>query len=599
MPINTKYDIKIEVITPISIGSGAESDYVKGADYVEKGGRVYLLNLHKMVDAGIDIGKLTAFFEHQDENGVLQILTNKLGDVSDKVYDATVSSDNPIKAMVKNELTDCPIIPGSSLKGALRSHIFKFLGGDKNSKDKELFGDMNKGENFMRFIKLSDFEFDDSVLVNTKIFNLKMNENGNWQGGWKHGAYQTNSSFKPTGFNTIYESLKPQSVSYGCIMLSEMMFDRVLSTKGNLNQRELLSLNNLFHIINGQTKEYLLKERQFFETYNQAEGVVDIIDSIDHLLSIIPDNDNACLLKMAAGSGFNAITGDWQFEDYTGGNLNRKKKDNPFAADAKPKSRKIAISGKRKELMGFVMLSLSGSEDAKQYYEHWKSNVASAKELYLEKAEIVNARKREIEEAKEKRERYNLLIASAEDALTSGEYIEAEKLLNQANELFNEGRHIQMLQEVERLKEKHAETLALELKIQADTEFELKHYQIALTLYEKMQNLCQTISVYEKIEICKNHIISTSETIDQFIDRLNIASLKAFAGKCKKRYESGNTFALSDAPLLINKIKSALPSLNKKDRGLWTDRNKWRNEKLFEYLGEEVANAILDEIVKS
>ena len=111
-------------------------------------------------------------------------------------------------------MNDKPVLVGSSLKGAIRSVLFKKL--DAKSKDgKEVFGSSLVGDEFMRFVKVADAEFQDTTLLNTKIFNLQ--KKAGWIGGWKHGQQETGSDFRPTGFNTIYECLIPGSVSYSSI----------------------------------------------------------------------------------------------------------------------------------------------------------------------------------------------------------------------------------------------------------------------------------------------------------------------------------------------------------------------------------------------
>ena len=64
---------------------------------------------------------------------------------------------------------------------------------------------------------------------------------------------------------------------------------------------------------------------------------------------------NQCILKMSAGAGFHAITGDWQFDDYTdAAQLDRKR------GGELPKSRKIAVSGtKACAPMGFIKLTFN------------------------------------------------------------------------------------------------------------------------------------------------------------------------------------------------------------------------------------------------
>ena len=312
--INKKYDLKIEVLTPLSIGAGAGKDWVRGVDFVVNKRKIYKLNLKKIVKEGVNIDRLTSLFASKNEKGIINLITEpKLEKVSDFVMPLPADSPNDIKAFVKNQLTGKPILAGSSLKGAIRSILFDYLR-DSELDAKQVFGSSVKGDEFMRFIKISDAEFDGTSLVNTKIFNLQRKRD--WVGGWKHGGRETGDTFKSNGFNTIYECLKPSQSGFASIMLSLSQFDKIGNHSYNEEKRGILS-NDLFKVINNHTKEYLEKEKAFFENYS-ADKTDLIIESIDKLLNLIPSDDNSyCILKMSAGSGFHSITGDWQFEDYS------------------------------------------------------------------------------------------------------------------------------------------------------------------------------------------------------------------------------------------------------------------------------------------
>ena len=198
--INKKYNLEIEVLTPLSIGAGAEKDWVRGVDFIVDNGILYKLNLKKMVEHGIRIDDLTSYFASKDEAGLKSKLAGNLELVSDCMMPLPANSDNDVKTFVKNQLSGRPVLAGSSLKGAVRSVLFQYLGG-KTKDGKEVFGSTKDGDEFMRFVKLSDAEFDHTVLVNTKIFNL-VGSGSRWTGGWKHGANESNSRFNPVGFNT-------------------------------------------------------------------------------------------------------------------------------------------------------------------------------------------------------------------------------------------------------------------------------------------------------------------------------------------------------------------------------------------------------------
>jgi hypothetical protein len=418
--INKKYNLEIEVLTPLSIGAGQEKDWVRGVDFVVDKGRLYKLNLKKMIANGVDINDLTGYFASKNELGLKSKLAGKLDEVSDSSMPFPAETDNDVKAFVKNQLGGNPVLTGSSLKGALRSVLFQYLDG-KSKDGKEVFGSSKDGDEFMRFFKISDAEFVQTELVNTKIFNLRGNGNS-WQGGWKFSGNRTDANFQSAGFNTLYESLMPMQKGYASLMMSDTLFDLYESKqKAHIKspqKRPILhsGISSLFEIINKHTKDYLLKEKAFFEKYH-AERSDEIVDSIDALLNQIPSEGSYCILKMSAGSGFHSITGDWQFDDYTTGMLDRKyrgKKDDDkakkefwmkleSAGEVLPKSRKIADWDGNLSLMGFVKLRALSEEEVKRLEENRQTERQHKEQERLAELEAIRVKTEEA--AKERRER--------------------------------------------------------------------------------------------------------------------------------------------------------------------------------------------------
>ena len=361
--VNKKYNIEIEILTPLSIGAGAEKDWVRGVDFVVDKGKLYKLNLKKMLACGFKIEDLTNLFASKNEEKLKSMLAGNLDAASDFTMPIPVESDNDVKSFVKNQLTGNAVLTGSSLKGSIRSVLFQYLGGE--SKDgKEVFGSSTNGDEFMRFIKISDAEFDKTELVNTKIFNLTGGGH-NWQGGWKYNYNSTNSHFNKNGFNTLYECLTTGEKSKCTISLAIKLFDnygvnqlKYSKKKELFSEEEYDPIENLFYEINSHTFDYLKKELDFFKCYNQADRSQEIVSTIVRLLNQTNDlleENRSCILKMSAGSGFHSITGDWQFNDYTKAPLDRKRnKEN----HVNPKSRKIAEWKGNLSLMGFVKLSI-------------------------------------------------------------------------------------------------------------------------------------------------------------------------------------------------------------------------------------------------
>lgn len=427
--INDKYNIALEVLTPLSIGVGAEKDWVKGMDYVVKNNNLYKINLTKIKKAGFDLNSLSTYFANRDSVSILNLIGNKLSDVCDGDPMALPEeTDNDIKAFIKNELSGKPIVPGSSLKGAIRSVLFEYFKDRDENDDRRVFGNPNDGNDFMRFVKFSDVEFERTYLYNTKIFNL-IGSGGQWVGGWKNGRRET-GKFRSYGFNTIYESLPPKEIGFGSLMLSEVMFESIGRQHHSHYERKrgVLSIEGLFAQINEHTKNYLKKEKHFFSTYQDNDQYsIRILSCIERLVKQIPEDNSYCIFKMSAGSGFHSITGDWQFDDFsingvkTEGAISRGQfNDRPSS-----KSRKIAIDGDDFSLMGFVRMSLATDEQITAYNSKKDAEHQQIISMIEKERQIREETERKQEEIRIKNERYDTLLLKAKDLYIDGNYSEA------------------------------------------------------------------------------------------------------------------------------------------------------------------------------
>lgn len=437
MEVNNKYYIQLTAVTPLCVGAGNDAEWVKCADYVIKDRKVYVLDLHRVAESGIDMAQLSILFVNQDHDGIVKLLGNKIEEVSASVFDLPCDTENNIKSFERSQLHNLPLVAGSSLKGAIRSVLFQFLRQDE-TKEKFVFGTMNDGTDFMRFIKVGDIEMPKTELYNSKIFNLQ-NKNGSWYGGWKHGGKKTTDGYNSFGFNSLYECVSPNESGVGAIMLSPLLFKKVLKSNDKISyaaqKQKVLhdDIKTLFSIINQYTKQYLQKEREFFIQY-PADRSEQIIESIDQLMASIPADNTLCLLKMSAGVGFHAITGDWMHESYIDGIFNRKENHDD---NVLPKSRKIVETKDGLSLMGFVRLS---SVDQKIYEEHLDRINSEYNNRMQEVLTQKEAKKAEVEAQRvalaEREIQYNTLIAEALVAEHSEDYLLALDKANEASELF-------------------------------------------------------------------------------------------------------------------------------------------------------------------
>ena len=590
--INKKYNIEIEVLTPLSIGAGQEKDWVRGVDLVVDKGLLYKLNLKKMVEKGINIDDITSCFATKNEEALKSKLVGKLDIVSDFSMPFPANTDNDVKAFVKNQLNGKPVLTGSSLKGAIRSVLFQYLEG--NSKDgKEVFGSSTAGDEFMRFIKISDAEFDKTELVNTKIFNLQ--RKGDWIGGWKHAANQTNSNFNPTGFNTLYESLVPQQKGCASLMMSRELYDNYEKNNDKHNthikgqdKRPILhnDIQTLFGIINKHTKDYLEKEKHFFEKY-ATDRTKDIASSIELLLSQIPSDNSYCILKMSAGSGFHSITGDWQFDDYSIDGLDTSKTVSRGLSHNKKssKSRKIAIWDDYFSLMGFVKLRSLSEGEVKQIGELRQAEKRHKEQERLEKLEKARIRAEKEEQARREREelqkQFGQAIAEVKQLEEAGQYEEALRKFEDVSEQYPDFKQNEI--DVPWLKGK-VELLQAERK---EKEEEKRREQ------ERQQ------AQKEKVEGGLSKLLNEKYELGPNVGTYKVASFKTCVQKVLSWMKAA---AVTELPTdqqnaLLETIRRLMASPDKKEKIKWNDFNSPAWQQVSKFVGPETAQQWFNDMI--
>ena len=452
-----RYPIELEVITPLSVGAGNENEWVKGLDFVQKDGKAYVIDMQKVAATGIDVEALTALFLKSDDKGISQLLGNKIGELSRYVFDLPAKTDNNIKTFLRTQFYDKPLVAGSSIKGSIRSALFKYLRTDEQ-KNEEVFGTMKDGTDFMRFVRVGDVEMPSTVLVNTKLFNLRK-EDTEWLGGWKQFMNKTTGNYNPVGFNTLYECVAPGNKGLGNITLAANAFSLLekygpgkspyASKKSTLLNEPI---NRLFQVINDVTKGYLQKERAFFMKYD-AERSDEVLNCIDSLLSMISTDGSNCLLKMSAGVGFHSITGDWQYGDY---DKTKLWTDGRHAGKKKYKSRKIAEYNHRLQLMGFVRLCALNQDEAsereqvlqKSHYDQQEQmlDIVRQREAESQKKQAEElARQHAAEQERQKQEEYNRRILQAKQDKDFERWDEAIANLDKAAALYPENDEVSQL----------------------------------------------------------------------------------------------------------------------------------------------------------
>ena len=391
MENNDSAKLYIHILSPVHVGGGQEKYWVNGVHFLydRDGKAVKVFDLEKLGEflSGDEINQYTNALEKGTVGAFFDHLVNTrkvpFSEFS-KDYFLPYQPEGEIKTMIRTGL-GVPYIPGSSIKGAIRSAIFSWAyhnepmfqnqidhlnqSYDKwrlgNKMDEALFGKIEN--NLMRFIQVTDAMFSKTMLVNTKVFNLYGDRNDpEWYGGWKHAQTgRTDEDFRALGFSSTYETLEINDWAPFRMKTNKTIWDlmgKYPEIKRPANGSLIMGgtpIEKLFGMINFATRKYIQSEIEFFEAF-PAEKSDSIVAELEDTLNVIPGDNKSCVLKMGAGTGFHAITGNWQYADFaeTGFHEGRN------AGKKKYKSRKISFTkfeaGKGFETlfypMGFVKI---------------------------------------------------------------------------------------------------------------------------------------------------------------------------------------------------------------------------------------------------
>lgn len=408
------HHLKIHVLTPLHIGGPQEKHLKEGLDYLQEADKIWLFDQARMINI-FGLNTYCAAIE-KGKSGIVDLLKGRkmpLDQIS-AGYLTLAGKAEDYHTQVKEAAYGKPILPGSSLKGSARSVIFKRLFRESGASagpilvrrkenkfspppEDEFLGKFDRG--LMRFIQCPDTFFEKISLYNTKIFNLSGKGDALF-GGWKHELKGgTNATFKPEGFTTAYECIAPGSTGAIRLGFDRLMYERCTREGMLPNGAKRLYTKSFLEVllkdIYNHTAEYLKKEIAFFRKYTLPETDL-ILESLENIQR--KNTPETPVLRLAHGSGFHSITGDWQYDDYCDDqdiNENTRKK--------KYKSRRLAFEraadGQYRFLpMGFIQLM---TED----YYNTRFKAAAQAEEAIRLAEQQAAERAEQERLEEEKRR--------------------------------------------------------------------------------------------------------------------------------------------------------------------------------------------------
>ena len=362
--------IKIETLTAVHIGSGETLQY--GTDFVTgKQDEEYVISIvdpRKVMELiGEDnVYQWVAAIERKEATSkvVKQFAPNaKIEDYSKRIimeWSAAKPSDT-----LKEQIHDgrgVPYIPGSSIKGAIRTAVLASLAKDlpdlenklKNKfgrvtaelVESELFGG-SPNKDVFRFLQVGDAFFEGLSEVAIRLVNVNERKK---QGFWDESKSQLIEAISPE--DEAEFQLKLNCAGYN--------FSR---NKVNPLPDCMSSIPKLFKTINAHTQKLLQDEIEYWKerkSDNDSNKVSVYIEKISNILSIVEKcvEEKECVLRIGQGSGWRFITGAWteDLENFDDLVVPISRHDNyKYLGYDFPKTRRV---DDQCELLGFVKLSL-------------------------------------------------------------------------------------------------------------------------------------------------------------------------------------------------------------------------------------------------
>lgn len=317
--------VKITTLTSVHIGSGETyqygSDFIRGKDIdgdsiigIIDPKRVLALIGEKNLDAwvtAIDGGRSTDQIVNQYAPSV------KLEQYSRRtilLWANTVKTTDTLKEYIHDGLGR-PYIPGSSIKGAIRTAVLSSISKEKNdleqyAKDKrgritakvieeKLFG-RDANSDVFRFLHIGDAFFGKNYEAAIRMVNI--NERG------KAGFWDMTKS-------QLLEVLSPDDEATFELRLKTEFYEKAKVATALLPEC-MRTLYNLFQTINQHTQTLIEQEISYWmERQDKDDGgkVDEYLKKMRVLLKEVEhcQGGKECVLRIGAGSGWRFITGAW------------------------------------------------------------------------------------------------------------------------------------------------------------------------------------------------------------------------------------------------------------------------------------------------
>ncbi|MCL2650336.1 MAG: type III-A CRISPR-associated RAMP protein Csm5 [Candidatus Azobacteroides sp.] len=329
--------IKIETLTPVHIGSGNllynNTDFVQvNIDNEPHIAVISEEKIWKLLDEQHLDNWLTAIAKREN---LKEFLKRFAPEAKSKDYAkrrmplyCRLKENDTLKETIHNGL-GFPYIPGSSIKGAIRTAILASLANNVQKADdkiivkikdrdgnfvpkkdkygnilvnadkieQEVFG-KDPNSDVFRFIQAGDAYFEKETEIATRIINLNIRQSGN--------------GLRDTSKPQIVEAIGTEEESTFQLKVSKEYYDFVKRNYPQVGNLPVFSISDLFCLINEHTKKLVEDEINYWSEIEKTEGE-DYVEEMQKILQQINNcgAGKSCVLRIGHASGWRFITGAW------------------------------------------------------------------------------------------------------------------------------------------------------------------------------------------------------------------------------------------------------------------------------------------------
>ncbi len=442
--IRAGYQCNLKTLTPVHVGSGEK--LVENFDFFRQNNKIYVIKSSKMFAAVEKLGadKIMEFTKAV-ENGDIVAWFQRLGIHLNKIASYSFNflekkTPREIHAHLRDAFGN-PLIPGSSLKGALRTAIIRKLakaeddfqvkakGTKPKYMDQAICGALlgrDPKENLLRTLSVGDYTFQSNQTSIQQVWVNRLTSKTNLAGK----------------FPIHIEGISNNTATQGIISFDEFLPDKD-SEENCFKFKARLSLPWLTDACRSLTQHTIDTELRFLESKigKPVEGLRKFYTKISEQIQNLTENE--VIIQMAWGSGWRGMTGQLLESDDITDDLRKKLQlADRYLSFPFPKSRRVVNVSGSELPMGWIKLSFRPMEEVKEEEKERRQQ-----QISLQK----ECKKREEEEVQRKAE----LEGMTPEEMEIAEISDPSVLESRVVEIFNR---------IDEFSEENKKTLAVALK---------------------------------------------------------------------------------------------------------------------------------------